>query len=1078
MVRIRTTNEIILSTIDFYRTSQPNLDTKPGSVARDVIIDGPSAELSRLYEELARIRSAQSLRQSLGTDLDRLAQNFGAIRKRGATAFGTAVFTLNALESDVAINRGDIVTGNNGSTFTVTSSVTMSPVFANTFRATASKLRADLDFAGINDEFAIEVPVESTSIGRLGNVSKFALSSTSTANIANVTNVTPFSGGTEAEDDSAFRTRVLSVFGGANTGTELGYRNTATNDPATLDALVIGPGNDLMTRDGTQVTEAEDGTRTIISEGTGGKVDVIVFGVRLTEILDSFIFQDQSNRGDPTDPSNDFVLGQIEGDAGKTVTRKRLENLENQILPNQPVNDLLTVTGSSSGANFQIKETDSLGRITGNFELLRDTGSFSGSPWGFDKLHFISDRITFSEEQTKSRFNGQDPLTFVDVLKVGSAKQNIQIINDNAAVSTSDRTSIQLSHSPITNVTRVFNLTTGERYVIASQNPDGTGLVNETGRIVIRGNTLPAISDTLQVDYTWVYNFDANFDYDNRLTTRNPRDVVDSVDWGFSNAVRREQQQIEINGDLTTVTVTHPITSVISVNTFINEVNAVGLTSGRLSVIVGTAVTNVVSVVRNSDGAELFDTSGTDGSFSGFTIFLPADTLAQGGDSVSITYNAVDNFTVSGISGSFSENIITLSSSTTILAGTTVECNYISNIRTLLPATLLPSLPALRSSNGFQTTLTSSFGTQPTTHIFSSPGIITQNLREAPSRLQLTIAGNVSLGVLTITGTTFTGVFDSVITVSSSGLQHDLSTVIKSALGLNSTSSIPATVSVVRIISVDKVTTTSGLDVLSVDNVYDVKGYQLRDNSFVKSEAVVDSTLSTTQFELPGTPSNVANAPVLGDRLRVTFYIAIADDSENVSFSKSGVLYTNKTYALVDAVTRSSGFTSGTSQTATLTIANQNQPSAGTRYVVSYDYLAPKVNERITIRYNNNSLITDTTLAMEDVRPISADVLVKAANPVSVNVTMAVVASGFENSSTIVQQNVEDIFTSTINAVALGTTLDESDLINAAYSVEGVDRVRPVLFNLEGQIGRVLSITAKENEFIQANNVNVEIETR
>lgn len=1079
MTRIRTTNELILSAIDFYRTAQPNLDTKPGTVARDIFIDGPSTQLGRLYEELARIRTAQSLRLSLGVDLDRLANNFGAIRRTGSTATGTALFTFSAVDADIAINKGDVVQANNGATYTVTNSLTVSPVFANTFRATASKFRSDLDFVGITDEFAVEVSVEATATGGLGNISKYSLISTSTPGVSNVTNAVAFGGGTAAEDDAAFRNRVLGIFSGANTGTELGYRNAILTDSATQDAVVVGPGDTLMTRDGTQVFTAEDGTKTIIQDGTGGKVDIYVFGVRLVEVLDSFIYQDQSNRGDPTDPANDFVLGQIEGDEGKTVTRRRLENIENEVLPAQPVNDIIEVSGSSSGTNFQIKTTDNLGRISGNYELIRDDGAFGGSPWGFDRVHFISDRISdFSEEVTKGRFNGQDPVTFADVLEIGSITQNLQIVNENSSVSPSDRTSIQLKHKPITNATRVFNLTTGERYVIASQNPDGDGTTNESGRIIIRGNTLPAVSDTLQVDYTWIFPFDASFDFDNRITNRNPRTVVDSVDWGFSNAVRRERQNVVISGDLTTVTVTHPVSSVISINTFVEESGTITLISGRQAVIVSADIANVVSVVRDSDSSELFDTANDDGSFSGLTVFLATDSVGDVGDDVTVVYNAEDVFTVDDVSGSSSDNIITLSDQASVSAGTTVECNYISDVRTLLPATLIPVLPALRSANGFQTTTTTQTGTQPTTHIFSSPGVIAQNLREAPSKLGLTIAGSISSGVLTITGTTFTRVEEAVFTVTTAGLEYNLSSVIKESLGLTSADSVPSNISIVRVISAEKVTT-SGVEVLNVDYEFAVKGYALRDNSFIKDESIIDTSLSTTEFKLPETPDNITNAPSIGDRMRVTFYISTTDDSENVAFSKSGTLYTQKTFALVDTVARSSGFTSGPSQSATLTITNQNQPTAGTRYTATYDYLAPKTNERISVRYNHNALITDSTFTIKSTRPISADVLVKSATPVLVDVTMAiVVAPGFENSTTIVQQNALDAFTSALNAIALGTTIDESDLINVAYTVEGVDRVRPVFFNRTGEVGRILSITAAKNEYVQANNVIINIETR
>ncbi len=1080
MVRIRTTNEIILSAIDFYRIAQPLLDTKPGTVARDLLIDGPSAQLARLYEELSRIRNAQSLRLSLGVDLDRLANNFGASRKQGSKATGIGLFTFSSIDADIPINAGDIVTANNGATFQVVNSLTVSPVFANTFRAIASQYKSDLDFVGITDQYAVEVQLEATATGTIGNISKYALTTTSTAGVSNVTNAQAFGGGSSVEDDAAFRNRVLAIFSGANTGTALGYQNAVLADPAVLDAVVIVPGDPLMTRDGTQVVVSENGTRTIIQDGTGGKVDIYTFGIRLVEILDSFIYRDQSNRDDPTDPSNDFVLGQIAADDGKTVTRKRIDDLANGVLPDQPVNDIIQVSGSESGPNFVEKTTDSLGRVSGNYELIRDTGEFAGSPWGFDRLHWISDRISgLPEDLTKGRFNGQDPLTYSDVLKISSIKQNLQVINENSRVSSSDRTSIQLSHTPVSAVTRVFNLTTGERYVVANQNPDGTGSLNETGRIVISGQTLPATSDTLQVDYTWVFEYDPSFDFDNRTTNTNPRSVLDSVDWGFSNAVRRERQNVVMSGSLFTVTVTHPISAVVEVNTFTSESATVQLISNRLAVVVSGAVSNVVSVQRTTDGAELYETSRFDGSFSGLTIFLPTDTVGEVGDTVDVVYNASDVFTVAGISGSYDGNVITLSSSASVSAGTTVECSYISNVRTLLPTTILSSLPAIRDDNAFRTTAASNLGSQPTTHVFSSPGVIEQNLRQAPTRLGVSISGTITTGVITVTGTTFTGVFDSVFVVANAGLKHNLASIIKKQLGLTSAQTVPSTVSIVRVISVEKVTATDSFDVLSVDHTYDVKGYRLKSNNFVKSEAVQDSALLSTEFELPATGDNISNAPNTGDYLRVTFYISKSSDSENVSFSKAGTLYTDKIFALVDTVAISSGFTSSAALSSSLTISNQNQPANGTRYTTSYDYLAPKTNERITIRYNQNHLIIDSTLAVENVRPISADVLVKAAVPILVNVEMAIVVTdGFTNASEIVKQNVRDAITTALNATALGTTLDESDLINVAYTVDGVDRVRPIGFNVNGETGHVLSISAEKNEYIQANTVTITVETR
>jgi hypothetical protein len=1080
MSRIRSQNEIILSLLDFFRTAQPDLDTKPGTVSRDIIIDGPSSQLSRLYEELARVSSLQSLRLSLGIDLDRLGSNFGVSRRSGSKSSGPALLTFNELVSDVAINKGDIIQARNGATFIVSNGIVVSPVFANTFKATASQFRADLDLVGITDQYAVEVLVEASTAGTQGNISKYTLSSANITGVNNVTNIVSFGGGKLAEDDSSFRSRILSVFSGSNTGTALGYKNAVLEDPAVIDAVVIEPGDSLMVRDGTQVNISESGVRTIISEGTGGKVDIYIFGKRLQEVVDSFIYHDLSNTGDPTNTANDFVLGQIDGDENKTVTKKRLDNLQTGILPQQPVNNVTEISGTLSGNSFIEKSVDNLGRITGNYEIIKDLGVFGGSPWGFDRLHWISNKISdFQEDKTKGVFNGQDALSFTDVLEISEITQNINIVNENSRITPSDRSVIQLSHFPVTNTTRVFNVTTGERYIVIDQNVSSDDTINQDGKIKISGSSLPAVNDILQCDYTWLFSFDPNYDFDNRLTNSNPRSVQDSVDWGFSNAVRREQATLIATGSTLTATTIHNINSVISVNIFVSETSSITLSSGRLSVVVADVVENVISIVKNSDGAEIWNTNKNDGSFSGLTIFLPTDTSGILNDSVSVIYNAEDVFNVEDFEGSFNENDITIVPSATAVAGKIVEINYISDINVILPATLLSELPAIRSDNGFNTVSSDGVGTQPTTHIFSSPGIIDKNLRLAPTKLGLTISGSISPGVITVSGISTVSVFDIVYTVGTAGLKQDLRAAIRQHLKLSSNGTIPSNLKISRLISMDKIETSSNLDVLDVLFNFDIKGYHIKENTFVKDESVSDSSLSITEIILPSTLENIENAPSVGERIRITFYYILESSNENVLFSKSGTLYTNKTFSLIDSIAISSGFTSGPSASATLTLTNQNQPTASNRYKVSYDYIAPKANERINIRYNYNRLIVDSTLNIENTRPINADVLGKEAQVILVDVTINIVVNQeFINNKITVQQNVQDAVTSALNATKLGTIVDSSDLELVAGNIDGVDRVRVLFFNKADEAGSVLSISAEKNQYIQANEVIVNIESR
>ena len=728
MTRIRTANDIVLGSIDFYRTAQPQLDLQPGQVARDLLVDGPAVQLGSLYEELQSVQSAQSLFLSLGSELDALASNFGASRKQGSPSIGTAILTFNAIGADIPINAGGVVTASNGASFTVINSFTVAVNNKNTYRATASKYAAALAFAAITDQYAVEAQVQATSTGSNGNISSYSLASTTIPGVSNVTNAASFQGGASAESDSAFKRRILGIFSGSNTGTALGYKNTIIADSDVIDCLVVGPGDPLMVRDGTQVHTAPDGTKTIVSEGTGGKVDLYAYGFRLVEIIDGFIYFDHSNKDDPTDPSNDFVLGQIVADANKTVSRKRIDDINNQQLPNQPVTNIISVIGSSSGSNFALKSVDASGVVSGNYELLRDTGVYAGSPWGFDRLHWVDDRIRdLPEDITKGKFNSQDSTNYSDVTLISAVNQNIQIVNENSTVSPADRSSIQLAHAPVTAVTRVFNQTTGERYIVTNQNPDG-GTQNTTGRITISGSTLPAVSDILQVDYVWIFDYDPNWDFDNKVSSDNIRDVVDSIDWGYSNVVRREE--VVVTGITTkTVTVTHPVNAVVSINVFTDGYGVVQLISNRLAVAVSAIVSNVVSVVESSNNAEVYNTGTKDGSFSGFTVYLPTDTTAQIGDLVNVRYNAIDQFISNGISGSFSDNVITLPSSTNVVSGTLVEVNYLANINQLVPSTALSTLPIYRNGNGFYFGTGSIFGTQPTTHIYYPSVSLIQRLQ-------------------------------------------------------------------------------------------------------------------------------------------------------------------------------------------------------------------------------------------------------------------------------------------------------------------------------------------------------------
>ena len=114
------------------------------------------------------------------------------------------------------------------------------------------------------------------------------------------------------------------------------------------------------------------------------------------------------------------------------------------------------------------------------------------------------------------------------------------------------------------------------------------------------------------------------------------------------------------------------------------------------------------------------------------------------------------------------------------------------------------------------------------------------------------------------------------------------------------------------------------------------------------------------------------------------------------------------------------------------------------------------------------------TFAIENSRPINADVLVQAAGEVLVDVTMdVVIAAASINSATLIIQNVQNALVSAINATSLGTSLDSSVLVNTAFGVNGVAAARIITFNVDGSTGQVLTINAQNNQYLVANNVVV-----
>lgn len=1092
MAIFRSYSEIVNSIIERLRLTQPNLDTKPGSVARDLFVDIQADQLQRLHSTLLLVAEKQSPESASGQDLDRWANNFGIIRKSGSPANGIVIFTSSDITSDISIPEGSTVFSRSNEQFKTVGNFVMSSAEKNRFAATATRLRSALDLAGITDSYAMEVPVRAANPGTTGNLSSYQIIEHNIRDAINITNVTSFNGGTNVESDSAFRARVFAVFSGSNTGTAFGYRNLALSIPGVTDAVVVEPGSSLMLRDGTETIQVNDGSFRILESGTGGKVDLYILGKQLLEVVESYIYTDRSGSGNAADERNDYILGQGALDPTLTSEERRLQAFNSGIIPQQPADSMVSVIGSSSGVLAE-KSVDANGNVFGNYELIKDTNpETGGSPFGFDKIRFISsEKVVRLESIIKQAINSVDSLRFSGIKKLNNVYQDISIVGENSKVSSADRTVIKLSHAPILSVSRVTNKTTGEIYVIESQNISIQTGLNDTGEIIISGKTLPSPADILSVNYIWRLFYDKYIDYNGEYTGAQfvDKNVGDSIDWGTSNGIFREFSTIETTEDGLEyqVIVQNDISRVISVYTATTSTGIIQEVQGSqgspvLGVVIPSTdppISNVISI-KSANGVELYNTPAGNGSFYARTIILPSDSPVGNLTEASILYNKIEFYDISSGDGAFANNVITLPSKEVLeanevlddvedfeLTGENIYVDYIAEIIQASPAISLSLLPingsSLSNSLLNSTLATIAESNQPIFYEYNQSGLITGIQRFGPSRLSITTLGVNRSGKIKVAGETLTRLELEVTAASTvEGSTFKLGSAIKTALGL---SLLPTTLGIARVDYIQSID--------YKDKVPELLGHKINNNVYAIGVADIDSSLQNTDFKLPDTEYNNKLTFSSGEKIRIVLLVYNSADTEELFFYGNTRVITDKRFARIGKISVTSGFRSPAGAViGSVRVEFASQPGVSLSYFADYNFTAPIEGERITVRYNLNRLITDVTSNLESVRCITADVLVKEAPVLYVDVAGDIIInSDFSAESTTVIENASNSVSNLLNSAALGTTIDYSDIINAVTTVAGVDSVNISLFNESGSIGRRTYVKALDNQSISAGNI-------
>ena len=211
------------------------------------------------------------------------------------------------------------------------------------------------------------------------------------------------------------------------------------------------------------------------------------------------------------------------------------------------------------------------------------------------------------------------------------------------------------------------------------------------------------------------------------------------------------------------------------------------------------------------------------------------------------------------------------------------------------------------------------------------------------------------------------------------------------------------------------------------------------------------------------------HTPTLGDTLHIDYVWLTPGTSETVVFSTSGTQFSNNRYQAIATLTLAN--LANETPKPSVQVLSHNQPVDGTSYDATYSYTGPKDNETITVSYLYNKVVTDVTNSIEAKRNITADVLVRSARKVliDVNATFKTLPNYVAGT---VQTNTTTAVSAFLTATALGGEIDVSDISAVIHGVAGVNSVDVTLFRRSTTTDELIElVTLNDNEYAAAGNL-------
>jgi uncharacterized phage protein gp47/JayE len=322
----KTFSNIVNSMISYIKGVKPTLDTSEGTILNDVVINAPSQELAKLYNELDLTSQSQNIFTAPAAALEGLGSNLGLVRRSARQAKGYVKFFSFTLPTfDINIAAGTVVStvptsSNTSQRFITTTSVTMYKVLASTY------LNSDLNV------YEIEVPIVAVNAGVDGVVGAQTITSliTPVTGVSGCYNENPTTGGADEEDSESFRNRIAIKWKGSSIGTINGLlSDVLIFSDDIIDAKVVGH---------------ED-----VGREDAGAIDVYIKGIRNTSNQEVFT-------------TYDLVYDDI------TLSKQ-------PVISSSPISLILSNSGAINSADY---------------ELLTVDNEYKGSVRAVDKISWIT----------------------------------------------------------------------------------------------------------------------------------------------------------------------------------------------------------------------------------------------------------------------------------------------------------------------------------------------------------------------------------------------------------------------------------------------------------------------------------------------------------------------------------------------------------------------------------------------------------------------------------------------------------------------------------------------------------------